>query len=478
MSKSIPNTTAQEAASTIDDRRRLYAEGLRAEIPAGWDVLNIGDLCTIRTGKLDVNQADEGGKYPFFTCAERIYQINTYAFDAEAILVAGNGFFNVKYYKGKFNAYQRTYVLSDIKTFGKYLYYYVDNRLRDITGESRGSTISYIRLGDLRDYPVAVAPPDQQNHIVAEIEKQFSRLDEAVANLKRVKANLKRYKAALLKAAVEGKLTEQWRKEHPDVEPARKLLERILAERRAKWCGKGKYKEPSTHDMANLPRLPDGWVWASIEQVVDNTLIGLDRGRVQQTESPQGGVPYIKMNNVTMDGRVSYYDLAYVPASEEERSRFAFRDGDLLFNTRNSKELVGKVGLVRNPPAGSIYNNNLMRIRVSEGMVSAFVCAQMCSAGFRGRMELVKKATTNVAAMYSKDLLPLAIALPPTVEQHEIVAEIERRLSIIDELETLVEVNLARADRLKQAILRKAFSGKLLGNDTLGKPQDRKLLNV
>ncbi len=83
--------------------------------------------------------------------------------------------------------------------------------------------------------PIPFAPIHEQKHIVAEIEKQFSRLDEAVASLKRVKANLKRYKAAVLKAAVEGKLTEQWRKEHPDVEPAEKLLERILTERRKKW---------------------------------------------------------------------------------------------------------------------------------------------------------------------------------------------------------------------------------------------------
>ena len=93
--------------------------------------------------------------------------------------------------------------------------------------------------------------------IVAEIEKQFSRLDEAVANLKRVKANLKRYKAAVLKAAVEGKLTEDWRKHHPDVEPASKLLERILAERRAKWSGKGKYKEPAEPETSDLPAMPE-----------------------------------------------------------------------------------------------------------------------------------------------------------------------------------------------------------------------------
>ena len=88
-----------------------------------------------------------------------------------------------------------------------------------------------------------IAPLDEQRTIVAEIEKQFSRLDEAVANLKRVKPNLKRYKASVLKAAVEGKLTEDWRKQNSNIEPANKLVERILAERRSKWRGKGKYKE-------------------------------------------------------------------------------------------------------------------------------------------------------------------------------------------------------------------------------------------
>ena len=92
-----------------------------------------------------------------------------------------------------------------------------------------------ISQGILRTISIPIAPRAQQERIVAEIEKQFSRLDEAVANLKRVKANLKRYKAAVLKAAVEGKLTEDWRKAHPDIEPAGELLKRILAERRAKW---------------------------------------------------------------------------------------------------------------------------------------------------------------------------------------------------------------------------------------------------
>jgi len=132
--------------------------------------------------------------------------------------------------------------------------------------------------------PFIIAPLGDQGRIVAEIERQFSRLDEAVASLKRAKTNLKRYKAAVLKAAVDGKLTEQWRKEHPGVEPAEKLLERILTKRRKKWeesilakikegaqlkgrGWKGKYKEPKSPDQNNLPPIPRGWYWASTDQL-------------------------------------------------------------------------------------------------------------------------------------------------------------------------------------------------------------------
>jgi type I restriction enzyme S subunit len=127
--------------------------------------------------------------------------------------------------------------------------------------------------------------------------------------------------------------------------------------------------------------------------------------------------------------------------------------------TRNSKELVGKVGIVRSLPKEAIYNNNLMRLRLVAGAIPSFVCSQMCSDGFRRRMELVKKATTNVAAVYAKDLFPLPLALPPVEEQHRIVAEIDRRLSILRETETQVDANLQRAERMRQAILARVFSG-------------------
>ena len=317
-----------------------------------------------------------------------------------------------------------------------------------------------LNLENIRAAPVLVGPPALHAQIVAEIDKQFSRLDEAVANLQRVKANLKRYKAAVLKAAVEGCLVETEasiaRREGRDYETGEQLRQRILKARRGQWSGRGKYKEPLAHYPCDLPNAPEGWAWCSVDEASAETLIGLDRGRDQQrTEAV--GVPYVKMNNVTMDGDVLTDELVYVDASDEERARFHLALGDLLFNTRNSVELVGKVGIVRTVPAGAVFNNNLMRLRTPDGVSSVFLGYQMCSLGFRQRMEKVKKATTSVAAVYQKDLLPLAVALPPMDEQLRIVAEVDRQLSVIREVEAEVDANLQRAQALRQTVLSKQF---------------------
>jgi type I restriction enzyme S subunit len=144
----------------------------------------------------------------------------------------------------------------------KYLFWYLRFVRPDLVAQAIGGAQPNISQGILRTLPIPVAPLDQQKQIVAEIEKQFSRLDEAVANLKRVKANLKRYKAAVLKAAVEGRLVETEaelaRKEGRNYETGEQLLQRILETRRSQWKGKGKYKEPAAPDTTDLPELPEG----------------------------------------------------------------------------------------------------------------------------------------------------------------------------------------------------------------------------
>jgi type I restriction enzyme, S subunit len=445
-------TDPANASATLDDRRHAYSERLRSKLQPGWRVQNIGDICSIRTGKLDVNQADEDGNYPFFTCAEKIYRINTWAFDSEAILVAGNGFFNVKHYKGKFNAYQRTYVLSDLKIFGKFLYYYIDYRLHDITGESRGSTISYIRLGDLRDYPIAVAPAAQQAQIVEEIEKELSRLDEAVALLKRTKGNLKRYKAAVLKAAIEGKLTQDWRKTHTDVEPASKLLDRILAERRAKWMGRGKYKEPIAPNASALSSLPERWTWATVEQLSEIGSGNTPKG-IEDHLSAEGEVPWFKVGDMNRPG-----------------NEHVLRDGESWLSRSTAKKLGLRVfpsGTVVFPKRGGAIATNKKRKLQGDACLDLNVMAltgivDMSAYLFMWFSSIDLAALSdgsNVPQINHKNIAPLLVPLPPIHEQEEIIAEVERRLSVIDELEATIEANLIRSDRLRQSILGQMFFG-------------------
>ena len=146
----------------------------------------------------------------------------------------------------------------------------------------RGTSYPAVRDGDVVSQEIVLPPLAEQHRIVAEIEKQFSRLDASVAALKRVQANLKRYRASVLKAACEGTLVpteaELARTEGRDYEPADRLLERILAERRAHCESqdkrRGQYKEPAAPDTSDMPQLPEGWVWATLPQLGE-----LNRGK-------------------------------------------------------------------------------------------------------------------------------------------------------------------------------------------------------
>lgn len=130
----------------------------------------LGTLVSITTGKLDANAADENGIYPFFTCAIEPIKINKYAFDCDAILVAGNGDLNVKHYSGKFNAYQRTYVITVNDNHvlnSRYLYHFMDKYVEKLRQQSIGGVIKYIKLGNLTEAQIPLPPLSEQQRIAA-----------------------------------------------------------------------------------------------------------------------------------------------------------------------------------------------------------------------------------------------------------------------------------------------------------------------
>ncbi len=338
-----------------------------------------------------------------------------------------------------------------------------------------GTTFKAISGSDLRAILIPLAPLDQQKLIVAEIEKQFSRLDEAVAALKRVQANLKRYKASVLKAAVKGKLTEQWRKEHPNVEPASELLKLILAERKKKWeedyvnkyvaahghapkddSWKKKYKESAAPDTSNLPELPKGWVWATVEQLAAKVKYGSSA----KTNGKTDGVPVLRMGNI-FEGRLRLEYLKYLPQHHAEFPDLLLKKGDLLFNRTNSPELVGKTAVYAGLPDSCSFASYLIRVQLNDGINPGFVSFYINSVYGRSWIKAVVSQQVGQANVNGTKLQALSVPLPPFAEQQKIVEEVESYLSVAEEIEAAIEANLKRAERLRQSILKKAFSGNL-----------------
>ena len=148
--------------------------------------VKLGDLTKIRTGKLDANAASENGKYPFFTCSKEPLRISTYSYDCECVLVAGNGDLNAKYYNGKFDAYQRTYIIesnSDRRLYLPYLYYFMTRYIQDLRRLSIGGVIKYIKLGNLTDAEISLPDIEKQKVACKKLEKVKNIIDKKESQL-------------------------------------------------------------------------------------------------------------------------------------------------------------------------------------------------------------------------------------------------------------------------------------------------------
>ena len=151
--------------------------------------VKIGDLTKIKTGKLDANASSEDGQYPFFTCSKEPLKISTYSYDCECVLVAGNGDLNVKYYNGKFDAYQRTYIIennSDGKLYMPYLYLFMEEYVEELRRQAIGGVIKYIKLGNLTDAMIELPSVEEQRNIVKILFKAKQILEQREIELEKL----------------------------------------------------------------------------------------------------------------------------------------------------------------------------------------------------------------------------------------------------------------------------------------------------
>ena len=224
-------------------------------------------------------RAERVGDVPYYGATGQVGYIDTPIFDEELVLLGEDGapFLDStkpKAYliRGKSWVNNHAHVLRGkpglVNSFLLYQLNCIDYR-----PYVSGTTRLKLPQGPMKRIPLLVPPEPEQRQIVAEIEKQFTRLEAGIAALRRVQANLKRYRAAVLKAACEGRLVpteaELARKKRRAYESADQLLARILIERRNKWNGRGKYNGPATPDTTSLPPLPKGWTWTTLDALAE-----------------------------------------------------------------------------------------------------------------------------------------------------------------------------------------------------------------
>ncbi len=341
-----------------------------------------------------------------------------------------------------------------------YVYWWLKGAKQLAESMASGTTFLELSGAKAKQLPIPIAPIEDQRRIVAEIEKQFSRLDEAVANLKRVKANIKRYKAAVLKAAVEGRLVpteaELARREGRSYETGAQLLQRILETRRSQWKGRGKYKEPAAPDTTDLPELPEGWVWVTVAHLLCQPIInGLS---IKGSDTPPG-IAALKLNAMSDKG-FDYEHIRYLPLTTDKVADILVREGDFFVSRGNgSLDLVGRGTIAQSSKFEVIFPDTMMRLRLQPVAIDTnWLPIIWPSRWIRQQIEQRVKTTAGIYKIAQPQMASIIVPLPPLAEQHRIVAEIDRLFTIIRELECTTEKEVCRAVVLKSAVMHAAFS--------------------
>ena len=430
---------------------------------ATWDIRPLAAVAEILDSRrVPINakeRENRHGSVPYYGATGQVGWIDEFIFDEELVLLGEDGApflepSKAKAYviRGKSWVNNHAHVLRARDVPTGWLAHYLNSISYD--GLVTGTTRLKLTQAAMRQIRVPVAPPHVMTGIVAEIETQFSRLDEAVADLKRVKANLKRYKAAVLKDAVEGRLVpteaELARREGRSYETGAQLLQWILETRHSQWKGNGKYKQPAAPDTTNLPRLPEGWVWSTMPQLGE-----LNRGKSKHRprDDPRlygGPYPFIQTGDVRRSaGSITEHGQTYSELGLQQSRLWSA--GTLCITIAAN---IAETGILKFP---ACFPDSIVGFAANGGVVTTQYVDYFIRTA---RDNLDRFASATAQKNINLDVLEgVAIALPPLAEQHRIVAEVDRRLSLVREVEAEVDANLKRAERVQQGVLKMAFGG-------------------
>lgn len=351
-----------------------------------------------------------------------------------------------------------------------YLAWYLSAQNTRILTEcaKHGTTVASIDTDRLKKFSVPIAPLGEQGRIVEKLETLFARLDKGEEALREVQKLLARYRQSVLKAAVTGQLTADWRAENAHrLEHARDLLARILKTRRETWTGRGKYKEPAAPDTSDLPELPNGWVWTTLSQLT-KIKGGVTVDKKREAHDPVT-LPYLRVANV----QHGYLDLNKVKEITVDRDKAAqclLKTGDILLNEGGDRDKLGRGWVWDDQISPCIHQNHVFRARpILSELSSKFVSYYSNAFGQTFFMQKGKQSV-NLASISQTAISDLPIPLPSSEEQHEIVTALEGKLAIVATMANWCETELARSANLRQSMLKDAFAGRLVPQDPADEP--------
>ncbi|EJE4187446.1 restriction endonuclease subunit S [Vibrio parahaemolyticus] len=369
------------------------------------------------------------------------------------------------------------------------LFYWMKIAIEEMvnTEHLHGSTMKHINRGPFLAHETRLPPIGEQIRIFDKLEELFSELDAGVKELKAAQTKLSQYRQSLLKSAVEGSLTQQWRAENSDQvqENGEQLLTRILKQRREQWqqqklvefAEKGKtppknwqdkYPEPVQPDTTDLPELPEGWVWASLDMLGD-IVSGVTKGTKRKAGIEVREVPYLRVANVQR-GFLDLDEVKTIPATESDIKKYTLVPGDILFNEGGDRDKLGRGWVWYGEVKNCIHQNHVFRMRAFvTDLVPEFISHHGNTFG-KLWFQSAGKQTTNLASINKGILRKFPVPLAPVMEQNKIIELLEEELTLLAKQEEYTLAALTTSEAQRKNILKSAFSGQLVPQDPNDEP--------
>ena len=368
--------------------------------------VKVGDITKIKTGKLDANAASEDGEYPFFTCSREPLRISSYSYDCECVLVAGNGDLNVKYYNGKFDAYQRTYIIednSDGKLYMPYLYLFMEEYVEELRRQAIGGVIKYIKLGNLTDAAIELPSVEEQKYIVEILFKTKQVLEHREEEIKKLDELIKARFVELF-----GDLEKN---------------------------DKGWDERPLLDVCNQLKRYPTFCNMDYLDQ----------------------GTRVIRIGNIFLDGHMDVDDKNYVFVYDTVNEDFpdtVISINDIVMAVRGDGSAAKRIGIVQEEKlVGANISPNLIRIQANSRVVAPlFLFHYLISEVGQKRLDsfVNKTAKKNIAA---KDIAKVKTPVPEMGLQNEYVEFVKQ----VDKSKVVVQKALNETQTLFDSLMQEYF---------------------